>query len=201
MGQLIAVVGNSGVGKTTLTGHLAGRFGSQIGLEQLEERPFQRPFAAGEARYALANQVDYLLFRAEQEEVIRRAPGIGIQDGGLDLDFQLFTRYFFQKGYLSAAEFDLCGRFYAFSRRHLPLPDLFVVMSAPLAVIEARHVARGRQVEIAHREDLAAMEALFQGWITALDPQRVIRVDAGDDHYASLANLAELQAVNNGRLA
>ena len=87
MGKLITIVGNSGVGKTTLAAELCRRASFAVGLEQHTERPFQALMAADPRRYALANQVDYLLLRAEQERAIRARPEPGLVDGGLDLDF------------------------------------------------------------------------------------------------------------------
>lgn len=90
MGKLIAVVGNSGVGKTTLTRGLVKMTALQAGVEELAERPFQQLFAKELNRFALANQLDFLLYRAEQEMVIRKmAAGIGIQDG----DWTRITTY------------------------------------------------------------------------------------------------------------
>ena len=65
----------------------------------MPERPFQALFKQ-DARYALANQLDYLLFRAEQEKELSASHKIGLVDGGLDLDFHGFTRLFHARGLL-----------------------------------------------------------------------------------------------------
>ena len=70
MGKIIVVIGNSGVGKTTLCAALSAAGPFAVGLEQHAERPFQALMAADPPRYALANQVDYLLRRAEQERCL-----------------------------------------------------------------------------------------------------------------------------------
>jgi deoxyadenosine/deoxycytidine kinase len=181
MGKLISVVGNSGSGKTTLTCLLASQRRFVTALEQHEERPFQRLFSQDLRRYGLANQVDYLLYRAEQELAIRRSGSTGVQDGGLDVDFNVFTRHFFQKGYLSASEYDLCCRMYALLRQFLPPPDLIIRLAAPLEVIARRYLRRGRKLEIAQAADLGELEALLEGWISSIRTIPVVEVDASID--------------------
>src|ERR1044071_3571714 len=129
MGTLIAVVGASGVGKTALVSALSSlarkRQAFETAYEQHAERPFQSLFKE-DARYALANQIDYYLFRAEQERKLRASARIGLIDGGLDLDFHAFTRLFHQRCLLSDAEYQLCQRVYALIREHLPSAELIV---------------------------------------------------------------------------
>ena len=115
MSKLISIVGASGVGKTSLVRALHARGGFALGLESHAERPFQALFKR-DPRYALANQFDYLLFRAEQERALRADPLPALTDGGLDLDFYGFTRLFHARGWLSDPEFDLLRGFYAFVR-------------------------------------------------------------------------------------
>ncbi|MDH3944513.1 MAG: deoxynucleoside kinase [Anaerolineae bacterium] len=67
MGKLITMAGNSGVGKTTLAKLLSEAGGFELLAEDNVGRPFQKRFDEDLKRYALPNQVDFLLFRAEQE--------------------------------------------------------------------------------------------------------------------------------------
>lgn len=168
MGKLISIIGNSGVGKTTLARALATFPGYTLGLEDHAGRPFQELFRCDARRFALANQVDYLLLRAEQERSLRQDALAGVQDGGLDLDFHVFTVLFHRKGFLSAEEFDLCRRLYEELRLSLPEPDLFVYLKAPLSLIRERFIRRSRPLEIAGVDDLPAIQELLDAWVALL---------------------------------
>lgn len=181
MGRLIVVAGISGVGKTALTRRLCELMPLIIGLEQHAERPFQALFAQDNRRFSLANQFDYLIFRAEQELAIRESRQDGIIDGGLEVDYFVFTHLFYQKGYLAAEEFQLCQRLYRILRRELPAPDLILYMQAPLSVIAQRFAARGRTLEIAQLADLEDMQRLLEQWMRAVKYIPVIQVDASQD--------------------
>ncbi len=181
MGKLIVVVGNSAVGKTTLTEALRAAGDFATGLEEHATRPFQALFknAAG---YALANQIDFLLLRAEQERQLRAQPKTGIQDGGLEMDFFVFTRLFQRKGLLSTQEYRLCERLFAQIRSSQPPPEGILWLTAPLDVVAERFTRRGRPLEIATRDDLQATQALLDDWLQHVDPGRILRIDAtGDD--------------------
>lgn len=181
MGKLITVVGNTAVGKTTLVGLLCRRLDLATGLEQHEERPFQREFSRDLRGLALANQIDYLLFRAEQELSIRQTGRDGIQDGGLDMDFHVFTTHFYNQGYLSDEEFGLCARLYHLVRTALPPPEIILWLRAPSHVAASRFRERGDVLRIAGIRDLDALEALLQRWLGEGPTGQVITVDASED--------------------
>ena len=182
MGKLIVVVGNSGVGKTSLTEALCAAGDFAAGLEAHVTRPFQALFK-NNAGFALANQIDYLLARAEQERQIRASSKTGIQDGGLDMDFFVFTRLFHHKGLLSPEEYCLCKRLFDQIRSSQPPPDGILWLTAPLDVVAERFTRRGRLLEIATQDDLQATGSLLEDWLERIDPERILRIDASIEDY------------------
>jgi deoxyadenosine/deoxycytidine kinase len=179
MGKLIMVIGPSGVGKTALVRALAKRGEFATALEQHEERPFQALFAQ-DARYGLANQVDYCLLRAEQEWTLRAAPELGLIDGGLDLDYHGFTRLFHARGLLTDPEFELCRRLYETLRSLIPYPELIVRLKADRKTVAGRLSARER-INIASVEDIAIFEALLDEWLETVPSQQVLEIDVSNE--------------------
>ncbi len=165
MGKLITVVGNTGIGKTTFVRRLCEAAKFTAWYEKNDERPFQERFSLENQRYALVNQIDFLIFRAGQEISIRMGDVPGVQDGGLEQDFYIFTRLFHQKGYLAGDEYELCERTYAFIREMLPPPDLIIWLKAPLELIIERFEQRDRKLSIAQVEDMEIIEDLLEDWL------------------------------------
>ena len=179
MSKLVSIVGASGVGKTALVQAISKRDGFLTAYEQHSERPFQTLFK-NDSRYALANQIDYFLLRAEQERELRSASEIGIMDGGLDLDFHGFTRLFLSRGLLSDAEYDLCRRLHTFIRENLPPPDLIVRLCADEGTVAARLSARDR-VNIASAEDTALFNSFLDEWLASIPYGHVLQLDVSKE--------------------
>ncbi len=175
MNRLITIVGASGVGKTTFVQALANTSRFATAFEQHAERPFQALFKT-DPHYALANQLDYLLFRAEQERDLRAASQIGLMDGGLDLDFQGFTRLFHTRSLLSDSEFDLCRRLYTFIRATLPRPELIVRLVADAETVAGRLSTRDR-INIARAEDTTVFNAHVDEWLDSLPVDQILTLD------------------------
>jgi len=175
MGKLIAIVGASGVGKTALVSALARAEHMDIAYEQHAERPFQSLFK-NDAHYALANQVDYFLLRAEQEQQLRASSVTGLIDGGLDLDFYGFTRLFHKRGLLTDPEFELCKRLYEFIRQALPRPELIIHLYADEETI-ARRLSERDRINIASAEDTALFNLFLDQWLESLPAGQVLDLD------------------------
>jgi len=179
MQKLISIVGASGVGKTALVEALTKTGLFATAYEQHAERPFQALFK-NDSRFALANQIDYMLLRAEQERRLRSASRIGLMDGGLDLDFHGFTRLFRSRGLLTAPEHDLCRRLYTFIRESLPRPELIVRLCADKRTVAARLSTRDR-INIASAEDTALFNSFLDEWLADIPPANTLLLDTSHE--------------------
>ena len=179
MSKLITFVGVSGVGKTSLVNALAKTGDFATGLEEHDTRPFQHLFDQ-DKRYALPNQVDYLLLRAEQERILCADPRPALIDGGLDVDFHGFARLFHTRGYLNDAEFSLCERLYEQLRLSLPMPELSVYLTASDEVIEQRLAKRDR-VNIATSDDAGLLKIYLEDWLDTIPQEKILRLDVSED--------------------
>ena len=179
MNKLIVIVGASGVGKTSLARALCAKHEFAIAYEQHSERPFQTLFKQ-DPKYALANQLDYLLYRAEQERELRQSDKPALMDGGLDLDFHGFTRLFHARAWLTGEEFNLCRRFYEHTRALLPPPDLIIALSASARTVSERLSARNR-INIASSEDAQDLDQLINNWLASIPKNKVLNLNVSNE--------------------
>ena len=179
MNRMIIIVGASGVGKTTLARALCKKRKFLTALEQHVERPYQALFKQ-DTKYAFANQLDYLLYRAEQERELRKSRQPVLVDGGLDLDFYGFTRLFHAKGWLDNPQFDLCRRLHALTRSLLPPPDLIIALSADAQTVRERLASRNR-INIASGEDAELLQRFIDEWLASVSESKVLRIDVSKE--------------------
>ena len=179
MSKLIALIGATGVGKTALVRALAKAYPFETAYEDHVERPFQVLFK-NDSRYALANQIDYLLLCAEQEKKLRASPQIGLIDSGLDLDFHGFTRLFHHRHLLTDPELELCRRVYNFMRETLPRPELIVRLYADEITVARRLSARDR-INIANAEDTAIFNSFLEEWLATIPPEQILKLDVSQE--------------------
>ena len=167
MGKLITIAGNLGAGKTTLTRLLCNKGGFTPYWERPEEHPFQKYFTDDIRKWALANQMDFLLFRCEQELLIRQENQIAIMDGGFDQDFHVFTKNLYNKGHLISEEFRICERFYHFVRDFLPPPDIIIRIVIDMTTLLHRRLKRSRKTvdQLFNPQEFVDLELLLDEWL------------------------------------
>ena len=167
MGKLIIVAGNLGAGKTTLTKLVCDKGGFTPYWERPEEHPFQKDFSDDLSKWALANQMDFLLFRCEQEMQIRKDNQIAVMDGGFDQDFHVFTKNLYNKGHLSTDEFRICERFYHFVRSFLLPPDIIIRIIIDTPTLLQRRIKRARKTvdQLFTAQEFVDIEMLLDGWL------------------------------------
>lgn len=189
MTKLITIIGPSGTGKTALVHALAETGQFATAYEQHTERPFQA-VAKQDSKYIFANQMDYLILRAEQEKELRSSSKIGLLDGGLDLDFHGFTRLFLSRNLLSQNEFDLCRRFYLLTRELLPLPELIVRLKTDEETVAGR-LSRRKRINIANADDTALFNIYLDEWLASVPSQQLLELDVTKEtlQYSTSVNI------------
>jgi deoxyadenosine/deoxycytidine kinase len=176
MGKLVSIAGNLGAGKTTLTKLLCEEGGFTPYWEKPEEHPFQKDFTADMQQWAFANQMEFLLFRCEQERRIRQDDKIAVMDGGFDQDFHVFTKNLVNKGYLSREEYRFFERFYRFGRDLLAPPEIIVRIVIDMPTLLQRRIKRSRKTvdQSFTSQELVDIELLLDDWLNGDVPSKVI---------------------------
>ena len=194
MGKIITIVGNLGAGKTTLARLLCAQGGFTPCWEKPEERPFQAAFTADPPRWALTNQLDFFLFRCQQEAQARQRDEITVFDGGFDQDYHVFTHLLFTRGYLHPDELDVCTRFYDLARSLLPPPDLIIFLAVDIPTLLARRATRQRDTvdQSFDPQEFHAIQGLLEEWLRNQSASPVIRFTFQAEHLAAPGQLASL---------
>ena len=198
--MLLAIAGMVGTGKSTLTAALAARFGLQQAQESVDDdNPWLADYygdADGMRRYALPLQLHFLASRFAALRQMRARGGGWVLDRTWYEDAEIFARGLYERGQMTAVEFDLYERLYA-ELLHSPAaraPTVLVYLHGPLDEIRARIARRGRDKERdTPPEYWDDLHARYERWIAAFRRCPVLRVDVRD--YDVVASPASLDAV------
>src|SRR4028119_2343456 len=104
MKYYIAVAGNIGVGKSSLTELLAERLGWEPFYEAVAENPYLSDFYRDMQRWSFHSQVFFLSRRLRHHYELLNLPGPVIQDRSVYEDAEIFARNLYDGGYLSEAD-------------------------------------------------------------------------------------------------
>jgi len=180
-GIYVAVAGNIGAGKSSLTRVLSARYHLAPVFEAVDENPYLEDFYADMPRYAFHSQVFFLAARLKQH--LREVnPGRRvIQDRTVYEDAAIFARLLHDDGVMDDRDHASYRTLYHAVLAALRPPDLLIYLRADLATLK-RHIAqRGRHYE-ANIEDayLQRLNELYEGWIEDYTLSPVVVVP-GDD--------------------
>lgn len=140
----IVVEGPIGVGKTSLAGRLASRYGAELNLEVVEENPFLAKFYENPEAYAFQVQAFFLLSRFKQLSALWQP---GLYRDSVVSDYLFDKDFIFASMNLKDAEFALYEDLYTHLSPRLPTPDLVVYLRADTDELLRRIAKRGRPFE------------------------------------------------------
>ncbi len=176
----IAIAGNIGCGKTTLTKMLAKRYGWTPRFEPVEVNPYLEDFYADMSRWSFNLQVYFLNKRFRDVVEISRSTDTIIQDRTIFEDARIFAPNLHAQGYMSDRDFDNYTELFDLMMSLVGLPDLMIYIRSTIPNLIAQIEKRGRDYEQTIRIDyLTGLNKRYEEWI-AQYPGRLIIVD-GDN--------------------
>lgn len=194
--HFIAIAGNIGVGKSTLTGMLAEAFGWEPFYEANAENPYLADFYGDMQRWSFHSQVFFLGKRLEHHRQLLDHPGSVVQDRTVYEDAEVFARNLYLQGHMSARDYDAYQRLYQAISAFLPPPDLIIYLQASVETLHTRIRQRGREFELSISANyLAQLNTLYDQWIDHWGASQVLRLQA--DHLdfqhdqAAFVNITE----------
>ncbi len=180
-GIYVAVAGNIGSGKSSLTRVLSQRFHLSPVYEAVDENPYLADFYADMPRYAFHSQIFFLAARLKQH--LREVnPGRRVvQDRTVYEDAAVFARLLHEDGIMDERDHSSYRTLYHAVSAALRPPDLLIYLRAELPTLK-RHIAqRGRSYEAGISDDyLLRLGELYEQWIEDYTLSSVVVVPADD---------------------
>ena len=179
--QFVAIAGNVGVGKSTLTTMLADRLGCQPFFEAVGDNPYLADFYKDMKRWSFHSQVFFLSRRLRHHHQLLQDPGSVIQDRTVYEDAEVFAYNLYRQGNMGERDYHSYRELYQVLVLFLPPPDLIVYLRASVPVLLDRIAMRGRDFErdISPRY-LEQLNELYDGWIEDFSLCPVLTIPADD---------------------
>jgi len=174
----VALAGNIGAGKSTLTQLLSSHFGWQPFFEANAENPYLADFYADMQRWSFHSQMFFLGKRLEHHRKLLDFPGSVVQDRTVYEDAEVFATNLYRQGAMSERDYETyCGLYKAVSK-FLPPPDLIIYLEASVDKLMEHIQRRGREFEQnIGRDYLEGLNVLYDAWISDWTACPVLRVD------------------------
>ena len=173
----IAIAGNIGSGKTSLTEILSKRFGITAHYEDIEN-PYIGDFYKDMNRWSFNLQVHFLGSRIKQSREALALSGDLIQDRTIYEDAYIFADNLHKMGLMSSRDFETYMKLFALSEGLIQQPDLLIYLKASVPTLISQIQKRGRAYEMSIDEDyLQRLNAKYDNWIDNIYKGEVMVVD------------------------
>jgi deoxyadenosine/deoxycytidine kinase len=198
----VAIAGNIGVGKTTLTDSLAAQLNWKRYLEPVINNPYLDDFYADMSRWAFHLQVYFLSKRFVSQRQIEDAQISCVQDRTIYEDVEIFARTLHNRGHLIGRDWENYRDLFDAMTDYLRPPDLIVYLRCDVDTLIRRIKKRGRQSEKSiSRDYLVELNDAYEDWIRRGSSKfRIAVLDTGHEQELNsdevLAECLKLLRVN-----
>ena len=181
--KYVAIAGNIGAGKSSLTKVLSDYFKWQAFFERVDDNPYLADFYTDMRRWSFNLQVFFLSSRFNHQREIEEAPHSVVQDRSIYEDAEIFARNLYEMGLMTERDFSNYTDLFAIMTSYLRPPNLLVYLRASVPTLVEHIQQRGREYENTIRiEYLQRLSELYEDWIDRYDlgPKMIIDVDELD---------------------
>lgn len=181
----IAVAGNIGSGKTTLTTMLAKNFNWEPMYESVENNPYLASYYEDMQRWSFNLQVYFLNTRFRQVIDIRKKTKTVIQDRTIYEDAYIFAPNLHDMQLMATRDFDNYSSLFELMSKFLQAPDLLIYLRADTSTLVSQIAKRGREYEKTIRLDyLENLNQRYEEWIRNYKLGKLLIIDVNKIKFA-----------------
>ncbi len=190
----IAVAGNIGAGKTSLTRLLAKHFKWEAHYEDVETNPYLNSFYEDMQRWSFNLQIYFLNSRFRQVVEIRDSGKTVIQDRTIYEDAYIFAPNLHEMGLMPTRDFENYESLFELMASFIKPPDLLIYLRSSVPNLVKQIQMRGREYENSIRIDyLKSLNDRYEKWINNYDIGKLLIIDV--DHIDFINNPSDLGGI------
>jgi len=177
--QLIAIEGNIGAGKTTLSKMISNDFNAKLVLERFADNPFLPKFYEDQSRYAFPLEMSFLADRYQQ--FMDDTSQFDLFKNFMVSDYDIFKSLIFAKVTLQKEEYNLYRKVFSFMYKEVKKPEIYLYLYQNTERLLANIKKRGRDYE--QNIDPAYLEKINRGYLDFIKShpsQNSVIVDMGE---------------------
>ncbi|MFK7952101.1 MAG: deoxynucleoside kinase [Ekhidna sp.] len=180
----IAVAGNIGAGKTTLTKMLAKHYHWHPEFESVDDNPYLSDFYEDMKKWAFHLQVYFLNSRFEQIGKVRMGESTVIQDRTIYEDAHIFAKSLYKQGFFEERDYQNYRTLFDSMMEFVSPPDLLIYLKSDISKLVHNIEVRGRDYENTIRIDyLKGLNEHYEDWIDNYDIGKLLIVDVSGKDF------------------